>query len=126
MPLIKKDDIRRIAPEWDAEEWFMVHPIAAGDYEGLMITEGSDTVRIGLDLMNTLIDSWGYPEPKNREWVGRIDPKTFGWLNEEVLRLSGIRDEAEKKGSNSDSPSTTDPEEAPSHKPSPTSLSAAV
>lgn len=113
MALIDANNTRRLVPPHEPQSWFDVRPITAGDMEHLT-TEGSQ-VTVSIDLMATLIRAWSYEPPVSLESIRQLDLDTFVWLGQQLLVVSGVRDDAEKKDSNgASSPISADPRQPPS------------
>ena len=67
------------------------------------------SIAMSLDLAAEVIKEWSYPEPVTIENVRDLDVDTFVWLSTQIQEASGIRSDAEKKGSGSSSPAPSDP-----------------
>jgi hypothetical protein len=93
--------------------WFRVRvPLSSGDLEE-MRTDGK-TIGMSLDLAASVIQEWSYPEPVTLANVKLLDLDTFTWLATEIQARSGVRTDAEKKGSSASSPATSDQATEPS------------
>jgi hypothetical protein len=107
--LIDANSSRRLVPPHEPQSWFEVRPITAGDMEHLS-SDGVSQVSVSIDLMATLIRAWSYEPPVTTESIRRLDLDTFVWLGKELLVVSGVRDEPEKKASNgASSPTSANP-----------------
>lgn len=105
MALISSNDTKRLDIPHEPGQWVEVRPLTAGDIEGLT-AEGSQ-VKVSIEALAAIISGWSYAEPPTIENVRRLDLDTFTWLGTEALKVSGVRDDAEKKDSATDSSRTS-------------------
>lgn len=119
MPRIKDTPDRRLTHPKDGAEWYDVRKIRAGDLTGLEAVAGN--IKISHELLSKLILAWSFDDPVTLAGVSELDIDTYLWLCTELTDLSGIRNEAEKKGSGSGLSRTLDPGAVPSPEPSPIS-----
>lgn len=100
MALVRKQT-RRLDYEAEPGTWFEVSlPLSAGDLAGLS-TDGQQ-IGMSLDLLASVVTAWSYPEPVTVATVRQLDIDCYSWLVQQVFASSGIRDEAEKKDSDSE------------------------
>lgn len=110
--LVTKRVVRLLHPSEEGQ-WIDVRlPLSAGDIE--LMREGGTGGMVTNDLLAAVITGWSAPDPVSLENIQRLDLDTFTWLAKELTQRSGIRDEAEKKDSNSSSPPTSAPGEGDS------------
>lgn len=115
MALIDPKETRRVPIPHEPDEWVVLRPITARDLADLQreaaagkLTPAENTNRI---LLKVLL-SWSYPDLITLENLERLDHQTHTWLDEELLRTSGDRDDDEKKSLDSLSSPITDQEPA--------------
>lgn len=105
MALINSSNTKHLDIPHEPGQWVEVRPLTAGDIEGLSV-DGSG-VKVSIECLAAIISAWSYQEPVSLENVRRLDLDTFTWLGNEALKVSGVRDDAEKKDSNLDSSPTS-------------------
>lgn len=107
MPRIKDTPDRRLTHPKEAGEWYDVRKIRAGDLSGLEAVAGN--IKISHELLSKLIVAWSFDDDVSIEGVHELDLDTYLWLCSEITNLSGVRDDAEKKGSGSGLSRLSDP-----------------
>lgn len=121
MPFIRKEVARFVHPkhanpESPDYEWYDLNlPIEAADFEA-KLPEGASGTTYNIVMIGRVLVDWSHahgpnPVPPTTENVRHLDPETLGLIATHMMQASGVRTEAEKKESNSDSSPTTDPAE---------------
>lgn len=122
MALIDPKATHRYDVPHEADAWVEARIIKASDLSLMEVREDGLT-RVKIGLFAAVITDWSYGEwPSGNEerlrLLGDLDIETHLWLFEgfatQLLRLSGLKDYAEKKALDTPSSPTTDPAEGDS------------
>lgn len=106
MALITDDSAIWIDIPHEPGQRVRIRRMRVGDLEGS--ATAADMTKLSIDAMAACTLEWTYDLPPTRENIAHLDIDTFGWLAGAIQGLSGLRSEAEKKGSNGSSSPTSD------------------
>lgn len=97
MALISAKSVHRLDHPTEEGAWFDVRPVTAGDLE--LLTAEGNAIKLSFDALAAVMIAWSYEELPSVETVRRLDLDTYLWLNEQLLTLSNVRSDSEKKDS---------------------------
>lgn len=96
MALIKDDATVQLDVPGEPGQWIKVRPLRIGDTVG---KDGADMTTTAFSLLSAVIREWSYDAAPTPETVALLDMGTATWLAQEVVRISGVRPDMEKKDS---------------------------
>lgn len=100
MALIDPTKYTRIDIPHEPGQWVEVRPFITADTIVIAKKEPETEPEASVEMLALCIKRWSYSEePVTAEQLNVLDAKTFRWLDNEILVLSGIRTRAEKNGS---------------------------
>lgn len=107
MALIDPDKTTTVEIPGEPGQTVTYRPLTAGDIDDIVRANGQVET---MTYVQKSVVSWSYDVPPTLENIRRLDLETFNWLANVVQSDSGIREDEEKKDSDSQSSPTSDQE----------------